>query len=135
MYKVVNGKNKNIKNGDPIALESLVRANQLVDCRKGNCTLTTCNTNAPANANITQRICIHHRLRIFTFEKKEGKIIDQRNEVFFKHLDEEKYLNCLGPKGCKLITEGNCSAGSSSGSSGAGLCERQYFSLSKVGCQ
>ena len=134
MYKVVNGKNKNIKNGDPIALESFVRPNQLIDCRKGNCTLTTCNTKASPTANITQRICIHHRLRIFTFEKREGKILDERNEVYFKHLDEEKYLNCLGPKGCKLITEGNCSAGSSSGSSGAGLCERQLFKLSKVGC-
>ena len=139
IYKVLNTKNKNVKSGDPIALESLFRESQWFDCRKGNCTLTTCNnahsTTTPP-VNITQRVCLHHRLRIYAMTKREGKAVQTTDTVYFKHLEEDKYLNCLG-KSCRLITEGNCSgsSSSSSGSSGAALCERQLFSITKITCR
>lgn len=138
IFKVVNGRNKNVKSGNPVALESIYRPSQYFDCRKGNCTLTSCNTgrsSTTAPVNITQRICINHRLRMYALSKADNKAIRVDDLVYFKHLDEDKYLNCLG-KNCKLITEGNCggSTASSSGFSGAALCERQLFSITRTAC-
>ena len=138
IHKVLNTKNRNVKSGDPVALESLFRNSQWFDCRKGNCTLTTCATDrstTTAPLNITQRVCIHHRLRMYALTKRDGKLVQTTDMVYFKHLDEDKYLNCLG-KSCRLITEGSCGGStSSSGSSGAALCERQLFSITKISCQ
>ena len=39
-------------------------------------------------------------------------MVQTTDMVYFKHLEEDKYLKCLG-KSCRFITEGNCSGRSS----------------------
>ena len=59
IFQVVNGRNNNVKSGNPVALESIYRPSQYFDCRKGKYTLTSFNTGRSSTAapvNITQQI-------------------------------------------------------------------------------
>lgn len=129
VYLVSNRKNRYIKSGDTIAFKSRKRKDHWIDCSRGNCTLTKCDSNSNNNdiTNFTRDICNQHQFNIYAVGKKDGKRIKSKDLVYIKF--STKYLNCLG-KRCKLISEGSDSEGLVSGASGA-MNERQYFAIEK----
>ena len=132
MYLSSNRKNRYIKSGDTIAMQSSKRTAHWIDCSRGNCTLTQCADNTGKSiTNFTRDICSQHKLQIFALDtKKKNKRIQTTDLVYFKGVGSEKYLNCFGKK-CQLITEGSdCNETEYSGASGS-LCYRQLFKLKK----
>ena len=130
VYLVSNRKNRYIKSGDTIAFKSLKREDHWIDCSRGNCTLTKCDSNSKKNdiTNFTRDICNQHQFKIYAVGKEDGKRIKSKEDlVYFKF--STKYLNCLG-KQCRLISEGSDNEGLVSGASGI-MSERQYFAIEK----
>lgn len=132
IYLVSNRKNRIIKNGDTVAFKSRKRKDHWIDCSRGNCTLTKCdsNSNNKKITNFTRDICNQHQFKIYAVDnsgKTVKRIRSKEDLVYFKF--STKYLNCLG-KRCKLISEGSDSEGLVSGASGT-MNERQYFAVEK----